>query len=779
MLSFAKQLPRTVVPRTATASACPSAAFKRAKARQTGAYNRPSTPSRSPLSDLHPTPLTRTGHHTMSTALPATPDNAAATSATATANAPPPPTGNSATTASTNPTTPDLLSVCSDVIAHVRQYSLVLPPLEGQAPGPGCLLLICPGGFIKPENYLELGRQVQRQVAGSGGLPGGLWVGVMALDWVALMGAMTKALPPGGPPNSFADLNEKAMEVGVPAALLDAAVSKVEEEAGFKAKRLGGRAGGRATNLVTLMHSAAGPFFSRAVFKGSGGGVLLSSAFSQDYNRHVYAHLEDWGRPVLIVGGDLDGQMQWFHQVPYMSQLAYMASRFGPEYAAVNKPLILLKGANHAQSSALGGGVPGATALSGPLAPALVNAVRGDVEADASAEETLAACSGALSAFLTTHFGAEAAARKAAAGKLLEQVTATADLMAPYARAAGYGDVSAPFNAAGTSTSSSWVPVAPYALQLPAAAGLPLGPMAAAAGSRESAALPSGVALAAEQAAVAAQQVLAAPLGAEAAAWLHVVASVHAQLEGLVYSQPTVSELPDGRLLVHVHVYSHFPLLEREPNGIAGLLPVGPNYWMKLKSTNMLALHLGTPPPEGGSGLFPEPGARAINEAVLRQALEAVPRHVLERYKRRGLQLHIGDDIDWLSEHKARTGGQQPAAAGTGPAPPQAGPPAPSGMPAPSGNPVLDFVQMSRLEFAVQVAGQDGQDGSTRVVLRSPCVQVPVPPGLTPGSGKSVKELEADAVRFAGSSYVKVLSPAAAMEWVWLACLRAPGTNKW
>ena len=168
------------------------------------------------------------------------------------------------------------------------------------------------------------------------------------------------------------------------------------------------------------------------------------------------------------------------------------------------------------------------------------------------------------------------------------QVHKTAEYMAPYALAAGFGDVAAPFQehsqppsatdsslSQGTAAGACAAPI-----QLPVAAGTPLGATAAAAGTAETTCLPAGAAVAAEQAAVAAQRIIAAPLGREALSRLHFAASVHPSLEGFTYSQPTITRLgslgdigdgaADGcesgaaRWLVRVHVFAHHSLLEKD-----------------------------------------------------------------------------------------------------------------------------------------------------------------------------------------------------------------------
>lgn len=48
--------------------------------------------------------------------------------------------------------------------------------------------------------------------------------------------------------------------------------------------------------------------------------MLLASAFSQDFARER-VHLEDWGRPVLMLGGEMDGQIPWFSYASYAAQV--------------------------------------------------------------------------------------------------------------------------------------------------------------------------------------------------------------------------------------------------------------------------------------------------------------------------------------------------------------------------------------------------------------------------------------------------------------------------
>jgi len=138
-------------------------------------------------------------------------------------------------------------------------------------------------------------------------------------------------------------------------------------------------------------------------------------------------------RPTMFLGGARDGQLRLFGAAPYAAAVAAAAeSEAGPSFAAARWPFLLVAGSNHAQSS--GGGA--------------LRRERGDIEAGVPFEEAVAASGGAIAAFIAAHAGRAAAAAGARA-ELLRAVKSTARFMAPYARAAGYGDIAAAFERKG------------------------------------------------------------------------------------------------------------------------------------------------------------------------------------------------------------------------------------------------------------------------------------------------------------------------------------------
>jgi hypothetical protein len=100
---------------------------------------------------------------------------------------------------------------------------------------------------------------------------------------------------------------------------------------------------------------------------------------------------------------------------PYVGDAALLASRAGPELAAAYRPIVLVPGANHGQTT---GGGP--------------NLPRGDIPSNADVNASTASLAEMVSAFLAAHESPEAADRQDGVQALLAGVRNTSRLLAPY-----------------------------------------------------------------------------------------------------------------------------------------------------------------------------------------------------------------------------------------------------------------------------------------------------------------------------------------------------------
>ena len=84
--------------------------------------------------------------------------------------------------------------------------------------------------------------------------------------------------------------------------------------------------------MYLCLQSFAGTTFSEVAYKSAAGLILLASAFDGRYPFGKLPSLEDWGRPVMLLGGELDGQLRWPWQAGLAADAAVLAQKAGPRY---------------------------------------------------------------------------------------------------------------------------------------------------------------------------------------------------------------------------------------------------------------------------------------------------------------------------------------------------------------------------------------------------------------------------------------------------------------
>lgn len=84
--------------------------------------------------------------------------------------------------------------------------------------------------------------------------------------------------------------------------------------------------------MYLCLQSFAGTTFSEAAYKSAAGVILLASAFDGRYLMGKLPSLEDWGRPVMLLGGELDGQMRWPWQAGLALDAAVLAQKAGTRW---------------------------------------------------------------------------------------------------------------------------------------------------------------------------------------------------------------------------------------------------------------------------------------------------------------------------------------------------------------------------------------------------------------------------------------------------------------
>ncbi|GLC43771.1 hypothetical protein PLESTM_001517900 [Pleodorina starrii] len=617
---------------------------------------------------------------------------------------------------------------------------LILPPATSPAAGEQgaaaeeCLLVIVPGALLPPAAFKALAESIQQAAAPHLRM----WVGVLNLNFLDIQKALC------GPDATIPDVLRAMDECGAFGTLLCQVVEQAAGQ-GFVPRREGTV---RLSNLAVVCQSAGCYGFAPAAAKSAAATVLLGGVpNSPDYMQMGVFSMEAWPRPLMMVVGELDGQMRWPLLSSYIAESAAMATKFGPAFAAAAKPVVVVPGVNHGNTS------------SGEA-----RVQRGDITAGVAHHSTcMSSLGGLITSFVTTHLAAPGQTRSQARRALLDAVRQSAQLTAPYCIARGLGDPAAAFAAAATLPAPD-LP-SPSPCKGPCRVGGLVAGAQRVAGRANSTALPPGEVVAAEAQAVELQRAVLAGLPPSQLQRLAVVATAHTDMETFLYSQPLMMPLEEGgedgggnsgRWLLHVHVMLHFRSMDAPGQFLA---PQAPDYWLKMKCAAFVAAMLGLPDPSQ----YTSPTPSELNRLALETALAAVPAGVAERYRALGRPMEFGPDVDVLAPGPD---GAPPAAATPEafvrhtrlsfqyppPAPPEHAPatPSPSATSAPAS------------AAAVPATGGDSRPGAVRLCSPYLRVEPPADVGSRPPSE----------TRFLGPYYAKLVSVAQAMEWVALDSLR-------
>ncbi|GLC54789.1 hypothetical protein PLESTB_000906100 [Pleodorina starrii] len=568
-----------------------------------------------------------------------------------------------------------------------------------------------------------------------------MWVGVLNLNFLDIQKALC------GPDATIPDVLRAMDECGAFDTLLCQAVEQAAGQ-GFVPRREGTV---RLSNLAVICQSAGCYGFASAAAKSAAATVLLGGVPNlPDYMQMGVFSMEAWPRPLMLVVGELDGQMRWPLLSSYIAESAAMATKFGSAFTAAAKPVVVVPGVNHGNTSSGDARVQ-----------------RGDITAGVAHHSAcMSSLGGLLASFVTTHLAAPGQTRSQARRALLDAVRQSAQLTAPYCIARGLGDPAAAFAAAATLPAPD-LP-SPSPCKGPCRVGGLVAGAQRVAGRANSTALPPGEVVAAEAHAVELQRAVLAGLPASQLQRLAVVATAHTDMETFLYSQTLMMPLEEGgedgedgsgnsgRWLLHVHVMLHFRSMDAPGQYLAAQAP---DYWLKMKCAAFVAAMLGLPDPSQ----YTSPTPSELNRLAMETALAAVPAGVAERYRALGRPMEFGPDVDVLAPGPD---GAPPAAA-TPEAfvrhtrlsfqyPPSAPPEHAPATPSPSAT------SAAASAAAVPATGGDSRPGAVQLCSPYLRVEPPADVGSQPPSE----------TRFLGLYYAKLLSVAQAMEWVALDSLR-------
>lgn len=281
-----------------------------------------------------------------------------------------------------------LASTIDDFVLSDAQFDVILPPNQdgdiNQQNLPEVLLIIMPGAFLGPRDFLQLAQTIQQQATAVK-----LWVALGAINTTRLFEIQ----------NSVA-LSQQATQVSNwYEAVLEAALQRVQGraiDAGFPCQPAPGTdsgllpaigSGGNSShagtksgdghqpppqttaadpfaatfnnnangitcsNVYLLAQSASGTGLTDAAFKYAAGYILLAATpVGLAQAEKQYLDVSKWAsKPLMVLQGDSDGQMRWFVNAQYAAQSVATALKFGADYAAARQPVVLLPGVNHAQ----------------------------------------------------------------------------------------------------------------------------------------------------------------------------------------------------------------------------------------------------------------------------------------------------------------------------------------------------------------------------------------------------------------------------------------------
>ncbi|BDA47109.1 hypothetical protein COCOBI_09-5640 [Coccomyxa sp. Obi] len=485
---------------------------------------------------------------------------------------------------------------------------VVEPPCNaGRPASPATLLMLLPGAYMKPSDYTGVTTGLRNLLDGKVAL------------WVAAAYPIWQEVDHKAP-----DAMQQATQRVT--AVVDLLLSKAQQE-GFPANRL---LSGRVTNMVILAHSSAALFAAPLASRLAGSLILLGSYLfpSADY----HASLREFSRPVMHLGGMLDGQAR-FSKMAYAAQdAAYFASQAGPMYAAAQKPVILLPGVNHAS-----------------LSNGHVRSDANDLSPEVCLEDANLQTAHFISDFILVHSSTNEQEAGEALSRLEEGCLVTSKWIAPFTKALGRGSIDALWMHGVPRHDRSGQADWKMTCLLASARGAEIMPDTDT--SRRYVAHPGELAAAEDfcthvQRRIVAQAEEHGKHKEEACMRVHVISSVHTDVEAFIRSQPTLQLCKgDGSssgayLQIHAHCYLHRPNLV--PFGHR--FPVAPEYVLKLKSAEAITLVRYGPDCDTSSAA--PVSASQINEETFQQALQNVDEQSRGLFLRRGKQPLFMPDRD-------------------------------------------------------------------------------------------------------------------------------------
>ncbi|KAK9918414.1 hypothetical protein WJX75_003983 [Coccomyxa subellipsoidea] len=479
------------------------------------------------------------------------------------------------------------------------------------APDTATLLVLLPGAYMKPDDYMGIIAGLRGKMEGKVSL----WVAAAHPIWqevdIKAPDAMQQATQRvAGAVNA---LLQQAQQEGFPAAILPS---------------------GRITNMVILAHSSAALFAAPLASRLAGALILLGSYLFPSSEYH--ASLREFSRPVMHLGGMLDGQARFSKMAIPAQEAAAFAYQSDPMYAAAQKPVILLPGVNHAN-----------------LSNGHMRSDANDLSAEVSLESANLQVASAIADFLLVHRATDEQEVDAALQRLVQQCINTAEWLAPFTRALGRGSIdylwkrhepeikklgysdlfwAAAFNLAFFS-GAEVLPDSDTSRRFVAHSG------ELSAASEMCTHVQTRLVLLADQ---------MDPDSMSPVIHFRIVSSVHTDLDAFIRSQPTLQPCKgnDGASLVlHVHCYLYRPNLV--PFGHR--FPVAPQYFLKLKSAEAIAL-VCHGPDIGNPNKADAVSAAEVNAETYQWALENVDRESRELFLQRGKQLSFVPDRDVSKE---------------------------------------------------------------------------------------------------------------------------------
>ncbi|CAL5227244.1 g10172 [Coccomyxa viridis] len=488
----------------------------------------------------------------------------------------------------------------------------------------GLLVLVAPL-TISTKAYVPLVRAVQTCIGDRMRLAGV----VMQVDWQAvLQGSQMMQRP-----KEFARIAEESVAQNM---------ERVRQEASSRGWLSNDLPSGRNERIFVAGHSAGGQVAEDYALKKTGGLILLASRLTPAGNR--WAGLTQQARPILILGGSLDGQMRWTRNLPWMVESALSAATVGPLHAAATKPVILLEGVNHAQ-----------------FGDDKRNAARGDIEATVSLEQAQHLIAETMADFLVAHLGhGDTPAECTAEAESLRTSAARSALYASaFTHSLGRGRLDRAWD---IEKQNSQLPKASSAQLLAEsqlwrhAHGAELLDEQNSDLDRQLFAHPGEVEAARLSAEATQRQVLQA-LPGEVQARIKIVGTVCTDFTTFTYNQPAIVSLPDGTVRIHVRC-----MLWREhlqSTGVGGL-QAAPHYWLKLRQPRVVAWALGLSG-EDYDDSSPFVTGSQISSRAMEEALKSVPEDVAQRYRDHGRKLKFVEDRDvtksagpekWIKEER-------------------------------------------------------------------------------------------------------------------------------